>query len=118
MKKGFLRKTISSLIVSIFLTYVLITTNDLLTRVVVVPFLMFVISLFIRNICLILKKERIANVFRVINVVLFFIYYFGFLVFWDYMAIVNKEWALVVFSLVAWLGGIFALCRRKSTKNS
>ena len=49
MNIGFIKKTIMALIVSIFLGYILITTKDLLTRIVVIPFLMFGITLFIRN---------------------------------------------------------------------
>lgn len=113
MNIGFLSKTITTLITSIFLTYVLITTKDLLTRVVVIPFLLFDISLFIRNVCLILKKYKIAKLFSKISVIVFFIYYFGFLVFFDYLAIINKEWTLVVFSFVAWFGGISVIKKIK-----
>lgn len=106
MNIGFLRKTITTLITSIFLAYVLIATKDLLTRMIVIPFLLFGISVFVRNICLMLKKYKIAKLFTKISVVVFFIYYFGFLVFWDYLAIINKEYGMVVFSLVAWFVGI------------
>lgn len=116
MNIGFLRKTITTLITSTFLTYVLVTTKDLLTRVVVIPFLLFGISVFIRNICLMLKKYKVAKLFTKISVIVFFIYYFGFLVFFDYLAIINKEWTLVLFSLVAWFGGISAVRLRNGDK--
>lgn len=112
MNIGFIKKTIMSLIVSIFLGYILITTNDLLTRIVVIPFLIFGITLFIRNICLIFKKNKIAKAFSIINVISFFIYYFGFLIYWDYVAIRNKDYMSMVFSLLAWFGGIFVAYRR------
>lgn len=116
MNIGFLRKTITTLITSTFLTYVLVTTKDLLTRVVVIPFLLFGISVFIRNICLILKKYKVVKLFTKISVVVFFIYYFGFLIFWDYLAIVDKEYGMAVFSLVAWFGGISAVRLRNRDK--
>jgi len=112
MNIGFVKKTIIALIVSIFLGYILITTKDLLTRIVVIPFLMFGITLFIRNICLIFKKNKIAKTFSIINVISFFIYYFGFLVYWDYVAIINKDYMSIIFSLLAWFGGIFVAYRR------
>ena len=112
MNIGFVKKTIMALIVSMFLSYILITTKDLLTRIVVIPFLIFGISLFIKNICLIFKKNKIAKVFSKINVTSFFIYYFGFLIYWDYTAILNKDYILVVFSLLAWAGGIFVAYKK------
>ncbi len=74
--------------------------------------MIFGISLFIKNICLIFNKNKIAKIFSKINVISFFIYYFGFLIYWDYVAITNKDYILVAFSLLAWAGGIFALYRR------
>lgn len=116
MNIGFLRKAITTLVTSIFLAYVLITTKDLLTRVIVIPFLSFGISVFIRNICLMIKKYKVAKLFTKISVIIFFIYYFGFLIFWDYLAIVDKEYGMVVFSLVAWFGGISAVRLRNRDK--
>ena len=109
MNLGFIKKTIMAFAVSIFLGYIIIKTKDLLTRIVVIPFLIFGISLFIKNICLIFNKNKIAKIFSKINVISFFIYYFGFLIYWDYVAITNKDYILVAFSLLAWAGGIFAL---------
>ena len=112
MNIGFVKKTIMASIVSIFLGYILITTNDLLTRIVVIPFLIFGISLFLKNISLIFKKNKIAKIFSIINVISFFTYYFGFLVYWDYIAMTNKDYMSIVFSLLAWFEGIFVAYRR------
>ncbi len=112
MNMAFIKKIIMAFIASVFLVYILIITKDLLTRIVVIPFLMFGISLFMKNLCLIFEKHKIAKIFSKINVVSFFIYYFGFLVYWDYVAITNKDSMLLVFSLLAWAGGIFVLCKR------
>lgn len=112
MNIKFARNTISALITSVVLCYVLIRTNDLLTRIIIIPFLMFGISLFIRNICLVFKKDRIARKLSIINAVSLFIYYFGFLAFWDYTAITNKNYKLVAISLLLWVGGIFVAYKR------
>ena len=112
MNLEFIKKTIMAFVVSIFLGYILIKTKDLLTKIVVIPFLIFGISLFIKNICLIFNKNKIAKIFSKINVISFFIYYFGFLIYWDYVAITNKDYILVAFSLLVWAGGIFVLYRR------
>ena len=61
---------------------------------------------------LIFKKEKHAKVFSKINIISFFIYYFGFLVYWDFIAITSKDYILAVFSLLAWTGGIFVAYKK------
>ena len=58
------------------------------------------------------SKNKIAKIFNKINVVSFFMYYFGFLIYWDYLAITNKDYVLIIFSLLAWIGRIFATYRK------
>lgn len=112
MNIGIIEQIIASLVASIYLTYILIITNSNLTRIVIIPFLMFAISLFIKNVCLIFNKDKIAKTFSKINTISFFIYYFGFLIYWDYLAIVKKEYMLVIFSLSFWIVGIFIAYRK------
>ena len=77
MNIGFVKKTIMALIVSIFLSYILITTKDLLTRIVVIPFLIFGISLFIKNICLIFKKNKIDKCNIILHILFWTSYLLG-----------------------------------------
>ena len=112
MNIKFMKQIIITLIASIYLIHVLIITKSTLTRIIVIPFLIFGISLLIKNICLMLNKNKIAKMFSKIYTITFFIYYFGFLAYWDYLAITRKEYTLVAFSLIAWTGGIFVIYRR------
>ena len=107
-----IKQTIITAIVSGLLSYILISTKDLLTRIVVIPFLIFSISLFIKNICLMINKKKVAKKFEMIYVIAFFTYYFGFLIYWDYVSITNKDYMSLLFSLLAWGGGCFVLYRR------
>lgn len=112
MNLKYIKQTITSVIISEFLSYVLITTKDLLTRIVVIPFLIFSISLFIKNICLMLNKNKLSKVFSKINVIAFLIYWFGFLIYWDYISILNKDFMSVLFSLIFWFGGYYIFYKR------
>lgn len=112
MSIGFIKKTITALFVSLLLSYILIKTNDTLTKIIVIPFLLFGISMFLKNICLMLNKNKLAKTFSKINVISFFVYYFGFLIYWDYISITNKDYVLALFSLIAWSGGIFIAYRK------
>ena len=112
MNIRFMKQIITTLIASIYLIHILIITKSTLTRIIVIPFLIFAVSLFIKNVCLMFNKNKIAKIFSKINTISFFIYYFGFLAYWDYLAITRKEYTLIIFSLIAWIGGIFVIYRR------
>ena len=112
MNIRFIKQIITTLIAAIYLIHVLIITKSTLTRMIIIPFLIFAVSLFIKNVCLMFNKNKIAKIFSKIYTITFFIYYFGFLTYWDYLAITRKEYTLVAFSLIAWTGGIFVIYRR------
>lgn len=63
MNIGIIKQIIASLLALIYLTYILIITNSNLTRIVIIPFLMFAISLFIKNV-LILNKKNIIHKYK------------------------------------------------------
>lgn len=108
------KQTFTSLFVLGLLTYILFNTKDLITIIVVIPFLIFSLGLFLKNIFLMLDKKSIARIMEIIYVMAFFIYYFGFLICWDYVAIGNKDYMSVVLSLLAWFGGLFVAYKRYS----
>ena len=106
------KQNFTSIFVFGLLAYILFNTKDLMTIIVVIPFLIFSLGLFLKNIFLMMGKKSISRIMEVIYVVAFFIYYFGFLIYWDYVAIGNKDYMSVVLSLLAWFGGIFVAYRR------
>lgn len=111
-----IKQIITSLIVSLLLSYILIITKDIFTRIIVIPFLIFSISILIRNIFLILNKKRLVKIFSKIYVIAFLVYWFGFLMYWDYISIVNKNYLALLISLIFYLAGIFIIYRRFKKK--
>ena len=110
----FAKQTITSLLVFGILTYILFNSKDLITIIVTIPFLIFSLGLFLKNIFLMLDKKSIARIMEIIYVIAFFIYYFGFLIYWDYVAIRNNDYMSVILSLLAWFGGLFVAYKRYS----
>ena len=108
----FSKQTITSLVVFFILISILFNADDFITRVVVIPFIVFSLGLFLKNIFLMLKKERFANVVEIIYVIAFFLYYFGFLIYFDYICFVNKDYVTIVFTLIAWIVGILICYKR------
>lgn len=112
MKIRYIKQCITSAIIFVFLTYVIITTKDLLTRVVSIPFLVFSLSFFIEKILLLFNKKNLAKKFSKIYVIAFLVYWFGFLIYWDYVSIINKDYMSVIFSLLMWFGGGYIIYKR------
>ena len=108
----YIKKSISSAIISGILAHFLFRTNDLLSKIVISLFLVFGVSFCARNILLIFKKNKLAEKVSKIYVIAFFIYWYGFLIYWDYVSILNKDYMSALFSLIMWLaGGYFAYKR-------
>ncbi len=78
---GNIKQIMFFFIVLFYLVYILITTNDTFTRILVILFLLFAVSLLMKQVCLVFKKNKMAKVSSKINAIVFFIYYFGFLIF-------------------------------------
>lgn len=100
---------IISLFVIIFFSFILISTSDLLTKVIVVIFLTFIINQLLMNLFFVLNKNNIAILFRKINLILFFTCWFGFLSYWNYININSHEYMSVLFSLPLLFMGLFFL---------
>ena len=113
--KNIIQMIVLLLVISI-LSYVLIMTSDLLTKVMVAIFLTFIINQFLMNLFFILNKNNIIVLFREINLILFFVYWFGFLFYWNYININKHEYMSVLFSIPFSFMGIFALYKEFKRK--
>lgn len=107
-----------SLIAFAILINAFIKSNDLTTKIVVLPFLTFSVAFFLQRVFLVLNKEGVAQWFGKAYVVAFFIYWFGFLVFWDYTCIANGDYISTLFSLPMWIGGGYVIYKRFKGKAS
>ena len=108
----FIKKSITSLIISGILMYFLFKTNDLLSKVVILLFFVFSISFCARNVLLVFRKNKIAEKVSKIYEIAFFTYWFGFLIYWDYLSILNKDFMSVLFSLIMWFAGGYFFYKR------
>jgi len=102
-----IKQCITSLIAFGFLTYILITTKDMLTRIIVIPFIVFSLSFFIEKILIIFNKKTLAKKFNKICVIAFFVYFFGFIIMWCYTSIKEGAYLQTLFSLPFLVVGIY-----------
>lgn len=97
-----LRQIIASVIICGILIW-LFFNNQLLGKIVIIPFLICSIATFLENLFILLKKENMVNIFRYIFRLSFFSYIFGFLIFATSYALNHKDYILFIIT------GIFAV---------
>lgn len=107
-----MKQIITSIVAAGILLKVLLGTDDLLTRLIVLPFLVFAVSFGLKNVLILLKKEKLAAKISKVYAAAFLIYWFGFLICWDYISFTNGKYMQIVFSIPFWLGGFYFAYKR------
>lgn len=107
-----MKQIVSSILVAGILLTVLFNTNDSLTRIIVLPFLVFAVALGLKNALIIMKKEKLALKISKVYVVAFIIYWFGFLIYWDYISFIDGKYMQILFSIPLWFGGFYFTYKR------
>ena len=107
-----MKKLIMSIAAAGILLKVLFNTNDLMTRIVVIPFLVFAVALGLKNVLIIMNQKALAIKVSKVYVVAFLIYWFGFLIYWDYSSFMDGNYMKILYSVPFWLGGIYFTYKR------
>ena len=107
-----MKQIITSIIVTGILLKVLLNTADPLTKIIVLPFLIFAIGLGLKNVLILMKKNTWAVKVGKVYVIAFLIYWFGFLIYWDYASFIEGKYMQILFSVPLWLGGFYFTYKR------
>ena len=107
-----MKKLIMSIAAAGILLKVLFNTDDLMTRIVVIPFLVFAVAIGMKNVLIIMNQKSLAIKVSKVYVVAFLIYWFGFLIYWDYSSFMDGNYTKILFSVPFWLGGIYFTYKR------
>ena len=111
-----MKKIITSIAVTGILLKVLFNTNDLMTRIVVIPFLVFAVAIGMKNVLIIMNQKALAIKVSKVYVVAFLIYWFGVLIYWDYFSFMDGNYMKILYSVPFWLGGIYFTYKRLLNK--
>lgn len=102
------------LVVSIFITCVLgslFFKGNVTTRIIMLPFLVCVIAIVGRSVCYMIDKLQYDGIFKKIYIVSFLVYWFGFLIYFDYVSLQEKHYGMLFFSIPFWIAGISIVCK-------
>lgn len=113
-----MKQIITSIIAAGVLLKVLVNTNDHWTKIIVLPFLVFAVGLGIKNALVIMGKKTLAVKISKIYVGAFLIYWFGFLIFWDYLSFIDGKYTQILLSIPFLLGGLYLMYKRLFKKKA
>ena len=98
------------LCITIFSLWVLLSTSDTFTRIIIIPFIIAGIGKTLTGIIpLIFNNSKLENIGIKIFLFGFSLFFFGFLIVFDYIAIQQNEINSLIFSLAFWLIGGFVI---------
>lgn len=111
-----LRKTFISLLATIICIWAFFQ-NKLFEKVIISPFIICSIAIFFENIFLLLNKEKVANIFKYIFRISFFIYMYGFLGYAFYYSITNKSYEFIILIAIFLIFSIYFVRKTFFIKN-
>lgn len=105
-KLFYVSRLISTMCIFIFLIILFFCTSSLTTKIILFPFLLCSFASMMKNICGILEKEKYVSFFSKVYVFSFFLYWFGFLIYFDFISFIQHKYSLLFFSILFWISGI------------
>ena len=116
MRKGFITsKLIYSIIASLILTNIYIKTPN--GKLIMLPFMICSYALTIKYIFLLFDKNKYARLFNKVYSIGFLLFMFGFLIYWCYRCIIDKEYSMLLFSVPFWFMGIYIIKKKFRNNN-
>ena len=117
MKKGIIASRLMySIIITLILVNIYIKTPN--GKLILLPFLVCSIALLLKNIFLLINKDKYSKLFNKIYAIGFLMFWFGFLIFWCYTSVINKQYSMLLFSIPFWIAGIYFFRKRILDRNS
>ncbi len=118
-KNIFIMNIIRSIIFLLIVLW-LFFKNTGLMKIIIIPFIVCGLAIMGKNICLLMNKNKYANIFSKLYVITFLVFWFGFLIWVDYSTIKNNQYGSTIFTIPFWLIGIYFVRKKlfKTNKES
>ena len=112
----YMKRFITYIFAVIVLAKVLLQSSNTMSKLIVIPFLIFAIALCVKDVFMLMNKKLWAEKAKKVYEIEFFVYWFGFLIYWDYQNLMSGNYSAVLFSIIFWLGGGFFVYKRFTRK--
>ena len=109
---------IAGIVFCFFLVVMLAKAADNTTQIILIPFCIAGIGIFLQGLLplVMIDKVNAIKISKRVYMGGFLLYWFGFLMLWDYTSLRDGQISLFVFSLIFWLVGIYLVKRWFLTK--
>ena len=97
-------KLVRSFLLTIILCIIYFFTKN--GKVIMIPFIFCSVALLLKDLFIVINKVKYIKIFDNIYIISFLVFWFGFLLYFDYLCIKDKNYQLLLFSLIFWLIGI------------
>lgn len=91
----------------IIILWLMINSNDKFTKIILIPFLIASLATLGKLCSLYFKNINWTIFFHKLYTIGFLIFWFGFLIVADYISINNKQYDMIIFSILFWIVGIY-----------
>lgn len=111
------KQSIITLLMSVILCYIfiylLLISADNITRLIMTPFCIAGIGVFLQGLLPLIMVDKIlaVKISKRVYMAGFLLYIFGFLILWDYFALRDGQVNLFILSLIFWAVGIYLIKR-------
>lgn len=96
-------RLMSAIFINMFLLNIFINIPNTKTKIVLLPFLICGLTVLGQAIFMLLNKPKYVHLLKKVYVASFLLYCVGFLIFWCYLNIIDKNYILLLFSIPFWL---------------
>lgn len=94
-------------IIFVFLIAIMIKNQNIIARIMILPFLLCCGFSIGKNICLIIEKKRAATIFSKLFIISFLVFWFGMLLYGSFLFIKGQNYFSLIFTVPFWIAGIY-----------
>lgn len=103
-------KLIRSILITLVLFILFFNISN--EKLILIPFIICSIAIVLKDLFIVFNKEKYLKIFDKLYIFGFFVFWFGFLIYFDYLCYIDKNYQLLVFSIPFWLVGIFFIKKK------
>lgn len=86
-----------------------VKNEHLYLRLFIISFILLIICNIAKNLCNLLNKSKIANIFHKLFVIIFILFVIAFLIIWSYLVFKNKQYFSLLFTIPFWIFAIYII---------
>ena len=113
----FINNIIRAVFILVVLIFALISNEQFYVRLAILSFIVLLLCNVGKNICNLLNKTKLANLFHKVFIALFIIFAIAFIILWSYSVVKSNEGYSLLFTIPFWIFIIYIIIKNFIIKN-